>query len=135
MSERPDGDCLETDAGIDPLAGEHPPVTATQTAEVEAAEAEAAGPPAADATSGGRTGGTGRAPGSDSDWEDPIVYDARLDAEQDAIPDLDVREARQRPERKAKGPEPSDGGRQPDPLDDVIGEMPDLPEAPPSDPV
>lgn len=132
MSERPDGDWLETEAGIDPLAGEHPPVTAAQAAE---AEAEAAGPPAAGAAPGHRTGGTGRAPGSDSDWEDPIVYDARLDAEQDAIPDLDVREARQRPERKAKGPEPSDDGPQPDPLDDVIGELPDLPEAPPSDPV
>lgn len=130
MSERPDGGWLETEAGIDPLAGEHPPVTST-----EAADPEGAGPQAAGAAPADRAGTTGRAPGSDSDWEDPIVYDAALDAAHDAIPDLDVREARQRPERKAKGPESSVDEFGADPLDDVIGEVPDLAEAPPSDPV
>ena len=130
MSERPDGGWLETESGIDPLAGKHPPVTSAQAAEPEGGSPTAAG--AAPTDPGGHPR---RAPGADSDREDPIVYDARLGATEDAIPDLDAREARQRPQRKAKGPASSSGEPAADPLDDVIGEMPDLPEAPPSDPV
>jgi hypothetical protein len=113
MTERPDGTWLETDSGVDELAGEHPREIAPDP----------------------------HGPGGPLKAAQDEVSEQTLALDPDALPDLDTREARQAATRKPAGPSRRSRTRwaHADEMDaelgDILGDVPDLPSPPPSDPV